>query len=130
MTPSSPPVVIPAEFVPDRRGALAFLSSISREGDWILPRLFRVVSFMGNAELDLTNVRMGPGESHIQIRCIWGNVEITVPPDIRLEVDGHPLAGSFEVSRSTPNASSPDAPVLRITGSALMGAVTIKIKGR
>jgi hypothetical protein len=124
------PVVIPAELVPERRGAVAFLSSVNREGDWVLPRLFRVVSFMGNMELDLTSVRIGPGESHIEIRCIWGNVEITVPPDIRVEVDGHPVIGTFEVSRSAPSTRSPDAPLLRITGSAVMGAVTINVKGR
>ena len=134
--PSSPPVhsadgapasqlVIPAEFIPDRRGAVAVLSSTNREGDWILPRLFRVVSFMGNVELDLTSARMGPGESHIEIRCFWGNVEITVPPEIRLEVDGHPFIGSFEVSRRVPSTPSAVAPVLRISGSAIMGAVTI-----
>jgi predicted membrane protein len=85
---------------------------------------------MGNVELDLMNARMGPGESHIEIRCIWGNVEITVPPDIRVEVDIHPLAGSSEVSRSAPSTSSPNAPVVRITGSVVMGAVTINIKRR
>jgi hypothetical protein len=119
--------VIPAELIPERRGAVAILSSINRDGDWILPRLFRVVSFMGNVELDLTSVRMGPGESHIEIRCMWGNVEITVPPDIRVEVDGHPFIGTFEVSRSAPSTLSSDAPLLRVTGSAVMGAVTINV---
>jgi Cell wall-active antibiotics response 4TMS YvqF len=123
----APPVVIPAELVPERRGAVAFLSTTNREGDWILPRLFRVVAFMGNMELDLTSVRIGPGESHIEIRCIFGNVEITVPPDIRVEVDGHPFIGSFELSRSAASAASPDTPLLRITGSAVMGAVTISV---
>lgn len=123
----APPVVIPPELVPERRGAVAFLSTTNREGDWILPRLFRVVSFMGNMELDLTSVRIGPGESHIEIRCIFGNVEITVPPDLRVEVDGHPFVGSFELSRSVPSATSPDTPLLRITGSAVMGAVTISV---
>jgi hypothetical protein len=122
-----PPVVIPEDLVPERRGAVACLSSVNRDGDWILPRLFRIVSFMGSVELDLTSVRLGSGESHIEIRCIWGNVEITVPPDIRLEVDGQPLIGTFEVSRSAPSTLSPDAPLLRVTGSVVMGAVTINV---
>jgi Cell wall-active antibiotics response 4TMS YvqF len=132
-TPPAPPaglpplVVIPAELVPEQRGVVAFLSSVNRAGDWILPRLFRVVSFMGNTELDLTSVRIGPGESHIDIRCVWGNVEITVPPDIRVEVDGQPFIGTFELARSAPSTASPDAPVLRVTGSAVMGAVTINV---
>jgi len=119
--------VIPAELVPERRGAVAVLSSTNRDGDWILPRLFRIVTFMGNVELNLTSARIGPGESHIDIRCMWGNVEITVPPDIRLEVDGHPVVAVFEVSRSAASTLSPDAPLLRITGSVVMGAVTINV---
>lgn len=119
--------MIPAELVPERRGAVAFLSSSNRDGDWILPRVFRIVSFMGNMELDLTSVRIGPGESHIEVRCVWGNVEITVPPDIRVEVEGHPVVGFFEVSRKAPSTQSPDAPLVRITGSAIMGAVTIHV---
>ena len=124
---ASPPVVIPAELVPERHGAVAFLSSVNREGDWILPRSFRVVSFMGNVELDLTSVRLGSGESHIEVRCIFGNVEITVPPDIRVEIDGQPFIGVFEVTRSAPSTTAPEAPLLRITGSAMCGAVTINV---
>jgi hypothetical protein len=121
------PVVISADLIPERRGAVAFLSSTNRDGDWILPRLFRVVSFMGNVELDLTNVRLGPGESEIEIRCMWGNVEITAPPDIRVEVDGQPFIGVFEVARKVPSTLSPDAPLLRVTGSVVMGSVTINV---
>ena len=140
MTPATPPsplragygasphpFVIPAEFVPDRRGAVVFFSSSNRNGDWILPRLFRVVACMGNMELDLTSAKLAPGDSQIEIRCFFGNVEITVPPEIRLDVEGHPFVGSFEMSRSVPSAQSPDAPRLLISGSVFMGAVTIKV---
>jgi hypothetical protein len=120
-------VVIPEELIPERRGAVAFLSSTNRDGDWILPRSFRVVSFMGNVELDLTNARVGAGESHIEVRCIFGNVEITVPPGIRIEVEGQPFVGVFEVTRSAPSTTAPEAPLLRVTGSSHFGAVTIMV---
>jgi hypothetical protein len=123
----SPLVVIPPDLVPDRRGAVAFLSSINRNGDWILPRSFRIVAFMGNIELDLTSVRIGAGESHIDIRCIFGNVEITVPPYIRIEVEGHPFVGTFEVARKAPTTPSADAPLIRVTGSSTFGAVTVNV---
>jgi hypothetical protein len=122
-----PPVVVSPDQVPDRRGAVAFLSHTKREGEWALPREFRIVSFMGNVELDLTTVRIGTGESHIDIRCVFGNVEITVPPEIRVEVEGNPLVGSFETTRSAPSAHSADAPLLRVSGSAIFGAVTVKV---
>ena len=135
-TPPTPPVrvnqpahpfVIPAEFVPERRGAVVFLSSSNRNGDWILPRLFRVVACLGNIELDLTTAKLGPGESHIEIRCVFGNVEIIVPPEIRVDAEGHAFMGTFEHTRSAPSTQWSDAPLLRITGSVLMGAVTIKV---
>jgi hypothetical protein len=50
-----------------------------------------------------------------------------VPPEIRVEVEGHPLLGVFEVERKAPSTTSPDAPLLRVTGTALMGAVTIHV---
>ena len=121
------PFVIPAEFVPERRGAVVFLSSSNRRGDWILPRLFRVVAWMGNIELDLTTAKLGPGESHIEIRCVFGNVEITVPSEIRVDAEGHAFMGTFEHARAAPSTQWPDAPLLRITGSVFMGAVTINV---
>lgn len=121
------PFVIPAEFVPERRGAVVFLSSSTRDGDWILPRLFRVVAFMGNMELDLTTAKLAPGESHIEIRCFFGNIEITAPPEIRIEAEGNPFVGSFEVTRGAATMHAPDAPLLRISGSVFMGAVTVKV---
>lgn len=121
------PNVIPAEFVPERRGAVVVLSASNRDGDWILPRLFRVVACLGSMELDLTSAKLAPGESHIEIRCLFGDIEITVPPEIRVEAEGHPFIGSFELKRAAPAVNMPDAPVLRITGSVFAGAVTIKV---
>ena len=136
-TPPNPPTalavlhrVLPENLVPPRNGVTVWWSNIKREGEWILPRIFRTFTFMGNTELDLTFARMGEGTSEIEIRCIFGNVEIRVPPDIRVQCDGDGLAGSFEVVRvgvvPTPRE---DSPMLLISGSVYFGAVTVKIMG-
>jgi len=121
---------LPDNLVPERNGVTVWWSNIKREGEWILPRTFRTFTFMGNTELDLMTARMGQGTSEIEIRCIFGNVEIRVPPDIRVLCDGDGLAASFEVERigEIPPLSD-EAPTLRITGSAYFGAVSIKIMG-
>lgn len=86
---------------------------------------------MGNTELDLTWARMGRGISEMEIRCILGNVEVRVPPDIRVECDGDGIAGTFEVQVIGQIFPPPaDAPTLRISGSAYLGAVTVKIMGQ
>lgn len=113
--------------VPERRGAVAILSSLRRDADWILPRLFRVFTFWGNAEIDLTRALLAPGTSEIEIRCIMGNVEIVVPPDLRVESEVDAVLGSAEVQRQIPSTTSPDAPTVRITGSAFMGSIEIKV---
>ena len=113
--------------MPERRGAVAILSHLRRDADWILPRLFRVFAFWGNAELDLTQALLAPGTSQIEIRCIMANVEIIVPPDLRVESEVDALLGSAEVQRQIASTTSPDAPTVRITGSAFMGSIEIKV---
>ena len=85
---------------------------------------------MGNVELDLTFARMGQGTSEIEVRCVLGNIEIRVPPDIRVICDGDALAGSFELVRvGELTAPHEDAPILRVKGNAYLGAVTVKVMG-
>lgn len=116
-----------AHLVPERRGTVAILSNARRDADWILPRLFRVFTFWGNTELDLTKVLLGQGTSVIEIRCIMGNVEITVPPDLRIESEVDAVLGSAEVRREIASTTSADAPTIRITGSAFLGNIEIKV---
>lgn len=104
-------------------------SGIKREGEWILPRIFRVFTCMGNAEIDLTMARIGAGESEIEVLCILGSVDIIVPRDIRVLCDGDGMGGSFDVNRIGDTTPPEDAPTVRITGTAYLGAVTIKVMG-
>jgi len=128
-----PPVVtsrhptISAAQVPAQRGVLAILSHLRRDADWILPRLFRVVAFWGNAEIDLTHALVGEGTSVIEVKCIMASVEIRVPPDLRVENEVEAVLGSADIRRNAPTAAAPGAPTIRITGSAFLGSVEIKI---
>ena len=106
---------------------MAILSHIRRDADWILPRLFRIFAFWGNAELDLTHVLLGPGTSTIEIRCIMASVEIRVPPDLRVESEVDAVLGSAEVQREAATTMSPGTPTVRITGSTFLGSIEIKV---
>jgi hypothetical protein len=121
------PSVIPAELVPERRGAVSVLSSYERDGDWILPRNFRAVALLGSVELDLTQARVGPGTSRIELVAALGSVTIIVPPDLRVECEGEPLLGSFEYKAEATPTTAPDAPLLRITGTAVLGSIEIRV---
>ncbi len=127
--PAAPPAAYraPDPAVPERSGAVAFLSSVERGGDWPLPRNFRIATILGNVELDLTRARIAPGVSHIELRSILGSIEITVPHHVRVECEVDPFAGSFEVQRKAHGAAPPDAPLVRITGNAILGSVEVKV---
>lgn len=122
------------QMVPDSRsasGVVSILSSNERDGRWPLPRRFRALAILGNVELDLRAAEIGYGLSVIEAVAVLGNIEITVGPEITIDCDGDSLLGSFVVKydgRANPAAASPDR-VVRITGTAYAGAVTIYVKG-
>ena len=112
-------------------GVVSFLSSTEREGRWQLPRRFRALAVMGNVELDLRAAEIGYGLSVIEAVAVFGNIEITISPDITVECDGDSLLGTFVLKydgRANPAAASRDR-VVRVTGTAYASAVTIHVKG-
>jgi hypothetical protein len=125
--PSASQMLVPSELVPPVRGVTAFLSAQSRAGDWILPRLFRAVSFWGAVTIDLTSARFGPGTSRIEVVAIMGSIEVLVPPDVRVECDGDAIVGSFDMHGQKWSMPSEGAPTIHITGTAYLGSVEVKI---
>jgi hypothetical protein len=119
--------MVPAESVPDERSLTCVMSHITRSGEWILPHLLRILTVMGESVIDLTHVRLAPGTSEIEVRAVMGEVKIIVPHNLRVECDGHPLLGEFRMKRVVSTSPSPEAPLLRITGMAVMGSVKIKV---
>jgi hypothetical protein len=120
-------LVVAPELVPPSAGTVAFLGSQTREGHWMLPRLFRVVSVFGNVEIDLTKARVGPGTSRIEVRAIFGNVEIMVPPELRVECDGTGVLANFEANTKGQPPLSPDAPLISIGGTAFGANVEVTV---
>jgi hypothetical protein len=88
----------------------------------------RVASIMGSAELDLREAEIGAGVSEIEVLCIFGSVEIFVPVGVRVECVGQALMGSFELRMSGVPDFPPDAPTVRVKGSAYMASVEVLVK--
>jgi hypothetical protein len=120
-------MIVPQEMVPAARGVTAFLSSQVRAGDWILPRLFRAVSFWGDVKIDLTSARFGAGTSRIELVVIMGNVTVLVPPDVRVECDGDAIIGSFDLQGQKWSTPGEGAPTVHVTGTAYLGSVEVRI---
>lgn len=112
-------------------GVVSFLSSTEREGRWQLPRRLRALAVLGNVELDLRQAEIGYGLSQIEAVAVLGNVEIKVSPDVAVECDGDSFMGSFTLryeGRASPSTANRER-IVRVTGSAYAGAVTVIVKG-
>ncbi len=105
--------------------SVAFWSGVNRKGQWVVPRMHQAVAVLGGIEIDLTHARFAEAEVTISCFAFWGGVEIRVPDDINVNVDGFGFMGAFE-DRAPSRRHIPGAPTVRITGLAIMGGVEVK----
>jgi hypothetical protein len=106
---------------------LAFMSGVVRRGRWRVPERMRVIAVMGGVELDLSEAELTAQVTEIKVTAVIGAVVVTVPPGVRLESDGTAILGGFEDQLHEPASGDPDAPVIRVTGVAIMGGVETKV---
>lgn len=114
--------------VPSSRSAKVVFSGIQRRGDWVVPRLYRVKAVFGGADLDLRDATLEAAEVVIDVKAVFGGVNIIVPPDLRVSVDGDGVFGAFNDEIPRGPQPGPGAPVVRVTGKAVFGGVNVQRK--
>ncbi|MCC6930076.1 MAG: hypothetical protein IT359_13920 [Gemmatimonadaceae bacterium] len=117
--------VVPAHLVRERGGISSFASAHEQKGDWELPRLYRIACMVGSVVADLREARIPAGESHVEIFLVMGSVEIHVPPGVRVELAVNTLAAEVSFRPDPLYGTDPDAPVIRVSGSAYFGSVEV-----
>jgi hypothetical protein len=132
-TALAPASVALAPAVPDGGEAVpetvyAIFGGVDRRGSWTVPRRWRVVATFGGAQLDLREARFPAGVIDLEVRAVFGGVEIIVPPGLAIEVQGTAIMGGFQNVNRAPAHPDPDAPLLRIHGLAFMGGVDITMR--
>lgn len=105
--------------------SIAFWSGVDRKGEWVVPASHTVVAVMGGVVLDLSKARFAQAETTINVFAFWGGVEVFVPEEVTVRVDGAGIMGAFEDNtHKTPTI--PGGPVVRITGVAIMAGVEVR----
>jgi hypothetical protein len=118
---------VPSERIggtPGPTASIALMSGFERTGNWVVPRYHTAVAIMGGGELDLTQARFAEAESTINVFTIMGGVEILVPDDITVRVQGFGFMGGFD--HKATGDGPPGCPVVTINGLAIMGGVDVK----
>ncbi|MGH7654889.1 MAG: DUF1707 SHOCT-like domain-containing protein [Gemmatimonadaceae bacterium] len=112
---------------PDDKRHLVLMSNVRKKGQWTPARNNSVTCVMGSAVFDLREASILEGETHFDLKVVMGEVELIVPPGLRVEADGFAIMGEFDDAHSSDLADS-HAPVIRITGTVVMGAARIKTR--
>ena len=79
----------------------------------------------GSADLDLRHARLAGGQAALDVSAVFGGVDIRVPRDWQIVLEGTPVLGSIEARKE----AGPDVPrtaTLTVRGSAVFGAIEIK----
>jgi len=110
---------------PSRYQSWALMSGVNRRGAWVVPPEYTAVAVMGGIQLDLRSATLASREVVIRVVALMGGVEVIVPPDVAVMVDGLGLMGGFDEGPSA-QTPPPGAPLVRVTGVAIMGGVSVR----
>ncbi|HEX4449498.1 MAG TPA: LiaF domain-containing protein [Kofleriaceae bacterium] len=110
---------------PQTKSLRVIMSSVERRGAWIVPKQLTARVFWGNAELDFREASLGAGVTTIDVRVTMGNLEIILPPSLAIDVDVSSFMGNVESRHRAPAQVDPSRPLLRVTGSVVMGNIEV-----
>lgn len=114
----------------DHQLVVAVMGGTERRGAWTPARNLYVTSVMGGTVLDFRNAHLDPGVTEVLVLAVMGGVEIIVPPGVHVESNGVGIMGGFGHLNYDRQPVDNRAPVLRVSGLALMGGVEIKQRER
>jgi hypothetical protein len=128
-TPASAPASNRLGGTPTRkRWSIGVMSGPSRRGHWVVPRRYNAFAIWGGVVLDLREANFAEPMTVIRASALMGGVEIIVPEDLDVRVEGFGFMGGYEDIGDSVRPA-PASPVVRVTGIAVMAGVQVKRKG-
>jgi hypothetical protein len=123
---------VPAHIDVPRSRLVAFMSSTRRVGRWAVPRDLRFIALMSDSRLDLTNAALPVGGVvNIDVTAIMASVRIIVPPGMRVINEMHSVMADVGSSADELDSGiGGHAPVIRLTGTAFMAEMKVKVRRR
>jgi Domain of unknown function (DUF1707)/Cell wall-active antibiotics response 4TMS YvqF len=108
--------------------AIAIFGGAERKGHWVVPSRFSALAMFGGVDLDLREAKFETATVEITAVAICGGIDIKVPDDVVVQVEGAGVFGGFGRPGDAPQPG-PGAPVVRVNGVAIFGGVDVKYPG-
>ncbi len=106
--------------------SLAIFSGSDYKGVWQAPRNLTSLCIFGGSSIDLRKAVVPPEGVTISCLCLFGGVDVIVPPGMRVHVRGMGIFGGFD--RTSNEVDDPYAPTIVVEGIALFGGVSVKVR--
>lgn len=119
---------LPPDAVRETSAIVGILGGGTRRGSWRPARVNYAVGILGGFELDFRDAPLPPGITEVRVLALMGGGEIIVPPDVVVEVSGVGILGGFEEQHDFESTRDPEAPIIRVTGFAMMGGASIVVR--
>lgn len=127
-TGAVPPVAAPDQRItggePTSTVGIAVMSEFKRRGPWTAPRRFTAFAYWGGGTIDLTEARFTGPELRIRAFAIMGGIDIVVPEDLDVTVNGVGIMGAFDDKATGPGTHG--APKVTVSGFSFWGGVSVK----
>ncbi|WP_228500549.1 DUF1707 SHOCT-like domain-containing protein [Nocardioides agariphilus] len=127
--PTSLPVpkreVLPASTT--HNSSIAVMGECKRQGAWLVPASHTAFALMGSVTLDLRGATFAERDITITANAVMAEVKVIIDAGTNVVVSGVPIMGEFHQAKDkVAPALSPDSPVVRVKGMALMGSVSVQ----
>jgi hypothetical protein len=106
--------------------SLAIFSGSDYKGVWQAPRTLTNLCVFGGSSIDFRKAVVPADGVTVTCLCLFGGVDVIVPPGMRVQVRGVGIFGGFD--RTSNEVDDPDAPTIVVEGLALFGGVSVKVR--
>lgn len=110
---------------PGEKRFAAFMSEIKKEGHWTVAPVIVANTVMGSLVLDFRETPIPAEGVDIYADVIMGSLKVILPPGLPADVDCSTFLGSVN---DKSKAGVAGAPTVRVTGSTVMGDITVVTK--
>jgi len=103
---------------------VAIFAGASRKHTWRVRKHTSILTVFGGADLDLTQATFESRDVEFNVFCLFGGVDITVPPGTDVNNQVMAVLGGSDVGKLAP--PDPSAPRITVKGFVGFGGVDIK----
>jgi hypothetical protein len=121
---------LPEAFADVSDRIVSVMTETKRRGVWRPARHIDLWSVMSTTHLDLTEAVLLPGVTEIDVSAIMTTLKVIVPPGVRVVVQTSSIMSTVSDESIEPPSVGSGAPVLRLTGFALMSEIKVRVRLR